>query len=196
MTGNFELFSHNHPFLARLTPNDPLFRIFTTTDPYFRNLVGTCTSISYLNAPNPMWGGEGGRPVLFWAFGPSEFWSKQCGPCKKLFENPWIKLSCKTMEDDLLESIDHTGWTPPWKKKKFKNWNAWMLLSHSVILAVWWWYWNRCNVPRTIQQDDHEDRHSWLRLLSVNPTYCPSVASVESCTGMCWLRWLNLFLFA
>ena len=41
----------NHIFLEP-TPNDPLFQWnFTPNAPYFRDPVGTCTSLSYSNAP-------------------------------------------------------------------------------------------------------------------------------------------------
>ncbi len=61
-------------FLARPTPNIPLFSIFALTDPY-----------CFIS-------GVGAGGCLFWAFGPSAFWSKQFGPCTKLIENPCYNI--------------------------------------------------------------------------------------------------------
>ena len=90
LTGNFERFHTKSPIFGSAHTVWLPFQISLLTDPYFRNLLGTGMLISYSNAP----GWKGGRPVLnFCAFGPFEFWSKQCGPCKKLIENPWSTAS-------------------------------------------------------------------------------------------------------
>ncbi len=74
MIGNFELCHTKSPLLAWPTPNDLFFEFLHQQTPTF----------GWHRYVNLIFEGGAG---LFRAFGPSVFWSKQFGPCKKLIEN-------------------------------------------------------------------------------------------------------------